>query len=274
MYIAFQTVNSTSGFKSLAYVESRVLSSVSYTATTSGSYGPQVNTVSFTPGQQASNLVIFAKSGTSLTTNTMSNLQLGSAFSYFSQWDYFKTTTISGWTAGTCRRLNYLYYYTNYAAYLASSTTFSSTYYEMSGVVCDCDTSGAITTATITLTTGYLPAKWGITVPGWSAISQTNGALLHLKANALNIGGPLTTTGISFPAVGPSMTNAVGEFSIPLPVALDQNVQITIKTPSLSINLPFAFTGTCAVYYNGAKVRAGCNFAYIPTQVDYTLTIL
>jgi hypothetical protein len=129
MYIAFQTVNSTSGFKSLAYVESKVLSTVSSTATTSGSYGPQVNTVSFTPGQQATNLVIFAKSGTTLTTNTMNNLQLGSAFSYFSQWDYFRNTIPTGWTAGTCRRLNYLYYYTNYAAYLASSATFSSTYY-------------------------------------------------------------------------------------------------------------------------------------------------
>jgi hypothetical protein len=251
-----------------------VLSAISSTATTSGSYGPQVNTVSFTPGQQASNLVIFAKSGTSLTANTMNNLQLGSAFSYFSQWDYFKNTAINGWSAGTCRRLNYLYYYTNYAAYLSIGSTFASTYYEMSGVVCDCDTSGAITGATITLATGYLPSKWGITVPGWSAISQQNGALLHLKSNALNIGGPLTTTGISFPAVGPSMTNAVGELSIPLPVALDQNVQITIKTPSLSTNLPFAFTGTCAVYYNGVKARAGCNFAYISTQVDYTLTIL
>lgn len=194
----------------MAYVESRIPVSIISTATTSGTYGPQVNTVSYTPGLAASNLVIKANSGTTLTANTMTNLQLGSAFSYFSQWDYFKDTTISSWTAGTCRRLNYLYYYTNYAAYLASSATFSSTYYEMSGVVCDCDGSGAITGAFITLATGYLPAKWGITVPGFSAISQTDGKLLHLKANNLNIGGPLTTSGISFPAVGPSMTNAVG----------------------------------------------------------------
>lgn len=129
LYIAFQTVNSTSGFKSLAYVESRIVSNIVATATTSGTYGPQVNTVSYTPGQQASNLVILANSGTSLTTNTMNNLQLGSAFSYFSKWDYFKDTVINGWTAGTCRRLNYLYYYTNYAAYLSASATFSSTYY-------------------------------------------------------------------------------------------------------------------------------------------------
>jgi len=113
----------------LAYVESGILSSVTSVVTTSGSYGPQVNTVSFTPGQQASNLVIFANSGTSLTTNAMTNLQLGSAFSYFSYWDYFKDTVINGWTAGSCRRLNYLYYYTNYAAYLSASATFSSTYY-------------------------------------------------------------------------------------------------------------------------------------------------
>lgn len=33
-------------------------------------------------------------------------------------------------------------------------------------------------------------------------------------------------------------------------------------------------SGTCAVYYNGVKTSAGCNFVYFPTYVDYTLTIL
>lgn len=38
--------------------------------------------------------------------------------------------------------------------------------------------------------------------------------------------------------------------------------------------MPFAFTGTCAVYYNNVKTSAGCNFGTSPTSVDYTLTIL
>lgn len=141
-------------------------------------------------------------------------------------------------------------------------------------MVCHCDLSGSITAAVLTLSTGYLPSKWGITVPGYSAVSQQNGALLYLSPNTVTIGGSLTTTGITFPAVGPNMANAVGFWDIPLPVSLDRNVLIRVKTFSSSINLPFTFTGTCAVYYNNAKTSAGCNFASSPTQIDYTLTIL
>lgn len=144
----------------------------------------------------------------------------------------------------------------------------------MTGVVCHCDLLGTITTANITLSTGFLPSKWGITLPGFSAVSSQNGAIAYLRPNTVTIGGSLTTSGIVFPAVGPMMVNAVGFWSIPLPVPLDQSVRIRVATGSTSINLPFAFTGTCAVYYNNAKTSAGCNFATSPTQVDYTLTIL
>jgi hypothetical protein len=220
-------------------------------------------------------LVINAQSPGAVTVNANANLQIGAAFSYFSQWDYFGSSVINGWTTyGTCSLLKYLFYYTNYAAYISSGTAFSSSYLQMTGVVCHCDNSGAITGASLTLVTGYLPSKWGITVPGFSAVSQQAGQLLYLRSNTGTIGGSLTTTGITFPAVGPNMVNAVGTWSIPLPVSLDQSVQITVKTGSSSINLPFTFTGTCAVYYNNAKTSAGCNFATSPTQVDYTLTIL
>ena len=40
--------------------------------------------------------------------------------------------------------------------------------------------------------------------------------------------------------------------------------------------MPFTFSsdGTCALYYNSVKTRAGCHFTSAPTQVDYILTIL
>lgn len=210
MYIAFQTTNTTSGFKSIEYVESKIVSTITATATNSGTYGPQVAAVSITPGQSVSNLVIFAKSGSTPTVNANANLQVGASFSYFSQWDYFGASTITGWsTYGSCYLLKYLYYYTNYAAYL-TGTAFSASYLEMTGVVCHCDLLATITAATLTLSTGYLPSRWGITVPGYSAVSQHTGGILHLKANNVNIGGALTTTGIVFPAVGPNMVNAVG----------------------------------------------------------------
>ena len=135
----------------------------------------------------------------------------------------------------------------------------------MTGVVCNCDLGGGITSATLTVSTGYLPSEWGITVPGYSAVSNQNGALTYIKANTGTIGGSLTTSGIVFPVVGPNMVKAVGTWSIPLPVPLVRSVQITVKTGSSSINLPFTFTGTCAVYYNNVKTSAGCNFVTSPT---------
>lgn len=234
-----------------------------------------VGSASIKAGQSVSNLVINAQSAGAVSTNANANLQIGSAFSYFSQWDYFGSSTITGWSSyGTCSLLKYLYYYTNYVTYIASGGTFSSSYLEMTGVVCHCDLGGAITGAALTVSTGYLPSKWGITVPGFGAVSSQNGALAYIKANTGTIGGALTTSGIVFPAVGPNMAKAVGTWSIPLPVSLDRSVQITVKTGSSSINLPFTFTGTCAVYYNNVKTSAGCNFATSPTQIDYTLTIL
>lgn len=274
LYIAFQTTNSTSGFKNIAYVESRINNAISATATVSGNYGPQVSAGTITAGQSVTNLAINAKSSAAVTANANANLQIGSAFTYFSQWDYFQNSTITGWeTYGNCYLLRYLYYYTNYAAYLTGSA-FSSKYLLMTGVVCHCDLLGTITAAVLTLSTGYLPSKWGITVPGYSSVSQQTGAIAYLKANSVTIGGSLTTTGITFPAVGPNMVNAVGFWNIPLPVSLDRSVLFVIKTGSSSINLPFTFTGTCAVYYNNLKTSAGCNFVTSPTEVDYTITIL
>jgi len=144
----------------------------------------------------------------------------------------------------------------------------------MTGVVCNCDTSGVITGATITLSTGYLPSKWGIQIPGSSGISQNVGHLVYLKDNADLVGGTLSLTALTFPTVGPNMVKAVGEWAFNLPVGLESNVIIKISTLSGSINLPFTFSGTCATYYNSMKVAAGCNFITTPTSIHYILTIL
>jgi len=73
-------------------------------------------------------MVIFSQPGSSITANTNANRNIGAGFSYFSEWDYFRSSTITGWNSyGTCSRLKYLFYYTNYASYLTGAT-FASTY--------------------------------------------------------------------------------------------------------------------------------------------------
>lgn len=160
--------------------------------------------------------------------------------------------------------MSYLYYYTNYAAYLTGSS-FAYTYKQMTGVVCTCDIGGNIASASLTISTGYLPSKWGVSLPGNGAISRNDGSLVYKAGNIQPIGVNLTITGITFPTVGPSMINAVGVWSIPLAVGLDSSVLITIKGNPTNTNLPFTFTGTCAVYYLSLKQRIGCNFVQSPT---------
>lgn len=59
-----------------------------------------------------------------------------------------------------------------------------------------------------------------------------------------------------------------------LPVSLDQDSQIEIVGNPGTTNLPFTFSGTCAVYYNNSKTSVGCHFSQVPTKVTYKLTIL
>jgi len=271
-YVAYQVVNTTTGFKSIAYVEPILTVSISQTANTAtGSFGPTVS--SNTVGETVSNLNIKGDSPTSLITNSGNNI--GTAFSYFSEWDYFGASTVSGFSSyGECYILKYLHYTTNYASYLLGST-FTYSYKSMKGIVCHCDLSG-YTTLNLVISTGYIPSKWGITIPGYGAISQNTGRLLYLRSNYQNVGNTPTVSGITFPAVGPNMVQVVGVFNISLPVPLDESVQLKITGNPSSTNLPFTFsnTGTCALYYNGVKTSAGCNFVPTPTEVVYTLTIL
>lgn len=148
--------------------------------------------------------------GTSVTTNTGNSI--GGGYSYFSEWDYFQNSTITGFSSyGTCERLNYLFYTTNYAAYLTGST-FTYNYKLMYGVICHADIGGGISGLYLTLSTGYLPAKWGKAIPGYGAISQNTGGLIRLKSNYASVGNTPSATGVVFPGVGPNMNKAVGVF--------------------------------------------------------------
>jgi hypothetical protein len=140
---------------------------MTYTASTSSTAGLTVT--SYSVGQTVTNLAIKANAGVTVTAN--SGNSIGAAFSYFSKWNYFSAATISGFTTyGTCYSVSYLYYITNYAAYLLGSS-FSSSYSLMTGIVCACDNSGAISSATLTASSVTLPAKWGLNLPGYASIS-------------------------------------------------------------------------------------------------------
>jgi hypothetical protein len=107
--------------------------------------------------------------------------------------------------------MNYLFYYTNYAAYL-TGTTFAFNYKRMNGVICPLDLSVAgLTTAALTLSNGYLPSKWGKTIPGFGGYSQNNGQLLYLNTNFAAIGLDLAISGsVTLPPAGPLLTRSVG----------------------------------------------------------------
>lgn len=124
----------------------------------------------------------------SITINQNTANSIGGGFTYFSEWDYIGSSTISGWTgSSSCLKLQYLYYYTNYDAYL-TGTTFSYSYKQQKGFVCFSDTSSvAATSLVLTISSATLPAKWGKTLPGYGAYSQNNGILQDLKTNANSI---------------------------------------------------------------------------------------
>jgi hypothetical protein len=161
-------------------------------------------------GQNVANLQFKASSSASISINSGNNI--GGAFSYFSEWDYFQSSTISGWTnGGVCYKMSYLYYYTNYADYL-NSIAFAYSYKNMKGILCLTDTANVALNTVLTLSTGYLPAKWGKNLPGYGAYSQSTGSLVHLKKNDLAVTNDLilAAADIVFPSVGPNMVKTVG----------------------------------------------------------------
>jgi hypothetical protein len=133
----------------------------------------------------------------------------------------------------------------------------------MKGILCLVDSANGVATSQLTISTGYIPTKWGLTIPGKGAYSQNDGRLLYLNSNYQNVGTTLNIlTPITFPSVGPNMVKAVGTWVIPLLVNIDYNVLIIIRgNPTITTNLPFIFsTGTCAIYFLGVKTTIGCSY--------------
>lgn len=280
LYIGYQKINPVTKRKYLAYIEPIRGITIIAGASTNGVYGPNVaNTY---VGKTVTSLGLKANLvGTSPTVNGLASPpnDIGAAFSYFSEWDYIRSSTISGWNSfGVCYKMNYLFYYTNYDLYL-TGTTFAFKYKRMSGVVCTLDLSvTGLATAQLTISTGYLPSKWGKDIPGYGAYSNAGGHLLHLAKNAAPITFDLTITDpVILPPAGPLLERSVGEFVIPLPASLDGNTQISILgtgTPGPT-NIPFLNIGmgTCSIFKGTQRLPISCTHTASPTLLLYTLII-
>lgn len=263
--------------KYLAYIEPMRPSSILTSSTTNGIFGPDVANTYI--GRTVTSLGLKANhAGTAPTINGLPTANdIGAAFSYFAEWDYMRGSTISGWeTLGVCYKMNYLFYYSNYEAYL-TGITFDYKYKKMSGVVCTLDSSVAgLSTAQLTISTGYLPSKWGKDIPGHGAYSNSGGQLLHIAENApvytldLIIADP-----VILPPAGPLLVRSVGEFVIPLPAALDGNTQISIVGTPGTTNIPFLSSalGTCSIFKGSHRLPISCTHSSSPTTLLYTLII-
>jgi hypothetical protein len=93
-YIGYQKTNPSTGKKSLVYIEPMRKISINTPSSVAGEYGPVVTTALV--GQTVSNLGLRAKViGALPTANTATNI--GASYSYFSEWDYIKDSSITGW---------------------------------------------------------------------------------------------------------------------------------------------------------------------------------
>ena len=71
--------------------------------------------------------------------------------------------------------------------------------------------------------------------------------------------------------MGINMIKGVGRWVIPLPVPLEDDVEIIINGTD---NLPFSPAGgTCAIYIDDTKLPISCTFTSSPDELDYILVI-
>jgi hypothetical protein len=217
-YLGYITKDPITGAMGFAYMSPRKVIVHSGTATaSSGTYGPVLTGSSL--GQVLSLMTLKAVSS-GVTQNSGDNL--GGAFLYFSEWDYFGTPVPTGWSNGPCYILNYLLYSTNYAAYLTGSS-FVYQYKNMKGVICYTDTGNSIASAQLTVASSKIPTRWGLNLPGYGAYSQNTGNLLVYNTNYMAVPASLQITNTSTiitPTMGPNLVKTVGSWIIPLPVAL------------------------------------------------------
>ena len=202
-YLGYLETDNVTGVTSLAYIEPMRTITHSGTVSTNGVYGPDLTSIFV--GDTITSMTLNARAPSGVTMNSGDNL--GAAFLYFSEWDYFGSSTVSGWPNGDCYIMKYLLYQTNYDDYLTGST-FAYTYKDMKGVVCFADSGTAVTSAQLTVSEGYIPAKWGLIIPGFGGYSSNTGNLYSRKTNYYNIPAVLSITNTSkivTPTMGPNL---------------------------------------------------------------------
>ncbi len=208
----------TTGAVSIAYMSPRKVVTHSGSYAASGTYGPSLTGT--TLGQVLQPMTLKAMYSSAITLNSGDNL--GGAFLYFSEYDYFGTSTVSGWTNGQCYVMSYLLYSTNYNLYLTGST-FTYQYKNMKGVVCFTDTAVSTSAAQLTVSNSTIPSKWGLTLPGYGGYSQNTGNLVALAVNSMTVPASLQITNassVTTPTMGPNLVKSVSKWLIPLPVAI------------------------------------------------------
>lgn len=146
-YLGYTTKDPATGIVRIASMSPRKVVTHAGSASVAGTFGPAVE--SSTLGQLLSSMNLKAQYAGSVSINSGDNL--GGAFLYFSEYDYFGSGAVQGWTNGPpCYVLNYLLYSTNYDLYLTGAT-FSYKYKDMKGVVCFTDSGNSISGATLTI---------------------------------------------------------------------------------------------------------------------------
>ena len=206
----------TTGKISNSYME--VLKTVAHSGgSTGGTFGPVVTTAKV--GEVLTNMALNGVFGTTVGPNVVASDQIGAAFLFFSEWDYFGSATVSAWTAGNCYVLSYVLYQTNYAAFL-TGTAFTYSYKRMKGVTCFADSAGA-STAALVVSESTLPTKWGLKYPGWGGASTAAGVLVKHAAAGNGVNSEIVSGGVVLPPmVGPNLQKTIGRWVIPLPVSL------------------------------------------------------
>jgi hypothetical protein len=271
IYLGYITQDSTTKKKAIAYMEPVRVITHSGTVTTTGQFGPDLTGQHV--GSTISSMTLKAEYSGSVGVNSGDNL--GGAFLYFSEWDYFGGSSISGWANGNCYKLSYLIYDTNYESFLTGSS-FTYEYKDMKGVVCFTDSGNSVSAASLTISEGYIPSKWGLTLPAYGAYSDDDGNLLDANTNYMDVPAALSISdlgSLDTPMMGPSLEKSVGQWLITLPVAITDDVQLEMIGDSGSTNLPFSADGTCCVYVGSTKQPITCHFTSAPTFIKYTLRV-
>lgn len=146
----FPILSSISGLKSSKNIS---LSSLPVGVST---FGPNVSQLLV--GSTTTSLSINAGSNGIVAQNN--DINNGASFMYFSSWDFFKNSAISGWANGNCIYMNYWFNVTNIFMY---------------GAICPFDTGVNVGGLSINVASSVMPSRWGSFIPGWGSFSTNTG---------------------------------------------------------------------------------------------------